>query len=87
MSEPEPETSEYLDFRLTGDTGKTRIYTVYARRTGRRLAIIKWFGRWRQYAMFPEPETVWNVDCLTDIRDFIDGLMGDRRRAARGLTP
>ncbi len=79
--------SEYLTFDLVHSTGKTLVYDVIAVRSGERLAVIKWFGRWRQYAMFPEPETIWNVGCLADIKNFIDCLMGDRRRAARGLEP
>lgn len=70
--------SDYLDFRLVHDTGKTRIYEVLAQRTGDRLARIKWFGRWRQYAMFPEPETIWNSGCLAEITIFMTGLMRER---------
>ena len=47
------------------------------------LGRIKWFGRWRQYAFFPESGTVWNPDCLRDVNDRIASLMEARRVASR----
>lgn len=75
------ERNKYLAFRLLGDSGKTQTYSVDSRNPpsyGDRLAIIKWYGGWRQYCLFPESETVWNKGCLQDINDFIGGLMEKR---------
>ena len=72
-------SSQYLDFVLVHDTGKTRIYSVDSRSQGSRLAIIRWYGAWRQYVLEPEPDTGWNTGCLQDVIAFIGGLMEARR--------
>lgn len=41
---------------------------------GPRLGAIQWFGRWRQYAFFPEAETVFNRGCLQDIEHKVTEL-------------
>lgn len=43
------------------------------------LGEIKWFGRWRQYAFFPEPGTGWNPECLGEVTARIVALMAARR--------
>lgn len=43
------------------------------------LGKIKWFGRWRQYAFFPEAETVFEKKCLADITNFLKLLMDERK--------
>ena len=73
--------SKYLDFILMSDTGKTRTYSIRSRTHGDVLAIVKWYGAWRQYTMEPLDSTVWNKDCLRDVADFLDGLMQERRQA------
>jgi hypothetical protein len=73
--------SEYLDFVMVHDTGKTKVYSVDSRSQGARLGLLKWYGPWRQYTLMPEPDTVWNKTCLLDITAFIDGLMRERAHA------
>jgi hypothetical protein len=83
MQDKEPEEmsgSKYLEFYLGQQGQKTQIWHVYSKNHGSFLGYIKWFGRWRQYAFFPSPETVWNPECLRDICDFIRNLMDDRRK-------
>ena len=85
--------SKYLLFKKLEQGIKTDIIEVASRprnlrdgsvREGRdmstRLGVIKWFGRWRQYAFFPEVGTVFNTECLEDIRIFIKGMMKERRK-------
>lgn len=51
---------------------KTRIWWVNERRDGGgALGSVRWFGRWRRYAFFPEANTVFEQDCLWDIADFV----------------
>ncbi len=73
--------SEYLEFYIVKDTGKTQVYSVDSKRSGARLAVIKWYGPWRQYTLWPERDTIWNSACLRDVNNFIAQLMG--ARAAR----
>lgn len=71
--------SEYLSIREIGDTGKTKIWAVYSKHSGMRLGKIKWFGRWRQYGLFPSNNTIWNSECL----DFVNNFMREQMRLRR----
>jgi len=66
--------SKYLEFNPIEQKPKTKVIGVYSKRSGDRLAIIKWYGAWRQYAFFPENKTIFNVECLNDIISYIKGL-------------
>jgi hypothetical protein len=57
---------------------KTAVWNVVAKEDGGVLGRVSWFGRWRRYAFFPEPGTVFEPTCLGDITTFITGLMMDR---------
>ncbi len=69
----------YLRFVLLDSPGKTYIYAVNSRRHGNQLGIIKWYGAWRQYVLFPVAGTLWNPACLDDVADFMCRLMADRK--------
>lgn len=79
-----PPKSEYLEFEFDGysDSGKTEIWCIYSKRSNDLLGVIKWFGRWRQYAFFPEPGTIWNIDCLSTVNLWIGVMMRERQRNA-----
>lgn len=63
MTEP-----RWISFEPVSAPGrKTAIWRVVSRRRGDVLGIVQWFGRWRQYSFFPEPNTVFNQGCLKDI--------------------
>jgi len=77
--------SRYLTFsRVPNGMGdlapqrKTAVVAVDSRSSGATLGWIKWFGRWRQYAFFPEPGTVFNPECMDDINSVIRSLMNER---------
>lgn len=36
------------------------------------LGEIRWYAQWRRYALFPEPGTVWEKDCLRTAANFCD---------------
>ena len=57
---------------------RTDFFEVYSHR-GNRLAVIRWYGPWRQYVFFPDRETIWTVGCLSEIQIFINGLMNERK--------
>ena len=58
---------------------KTQEYAIVNKSQGVRLAVIKWYGAWRQYCIFFEGETIWNAGCLTDIQAFLKLLKEERR--------
>lgn len=59
---------------------KTNIYSVVNISGDYSLGKIKWYPAWRQYCFFPEEQTIWNKDCLQEIKIFIQKLMNDRKR-------
>lgn len=69
--------SQYLEFELDLEASagrKTEVWRIYSKRSGDLLGTIKWFGRWRQYAFFPEEGTIWNNDCLATVHIFVTDL-------------
>jgi len=66
--------SKYLEFNVIEEKTKTKVIEVISKRTRERLGAIMWFGRWRQYAFFPDNETVFNTECLNDIQSYIREL-------------
>ena len=71
--------SQYLEFDLVGDTGKTTIWNILSKSSGFILGKVKWYGPWRQYSFFPTAETIFNKECMKDISSCIGILMDERR--------
>lgn len=67
-------------------TGKTMIFKVASIDDhgieGDKIGEVKWFGPWRQYAFFPDHNTVYEKTCLSEIAQFCRELM-DQRKARR----
>lgn len=63
--------TSYVRFEEVGDQLKrtTRTWVVTST-SGSFLGHVQWFGRWRGYCFFPEPETVFNHGCMNDIATF-----------------
>jgi len=72
--------SKYLEFYKSMDKPKTSVFLVLSKNSNDRLGEIKWFARWRCYAFFPGEETIFNSECLKDIKEFIDKLMEKRKK-------
>lgn len=70
--------TKYLNFTELPPTGKTRIIGV-GNNSGEKLAIIKWSSGWRRYVFHPMEGTSYDVACMTDIINFINQLMEDRK--------
>lgn len=71
---------EYIHMSWLGSSksGKTQVYGIYNSRSGDQIGEVKWFGRWRQYAFFPEDGSIYSAGCMFDIVHFIKGLMKER---------
>lgn len=61
---------------------KTKTWAVVAREGGACLGAVKWFGRWRQYAFFPGPVTVYEPTCLRDIATFCEAMTTKHKKLA-----
>lgn len=66
--------NEYLEFSLIEQKPKTKVIGVWSKKNSNRLGIIKWACGWRQYAFFPEKDTLFSAGCLADIQSHIEGL-------------
>lgn len=60
VAEPQPSKS-----------GKTQIWDILGVRSGL-LGQVGWFGRWRCYAFYPEPNTVFNAECMAMLANFCE---------------
>lgn len=70
---------QYITFSRKESTGKTQRWVVLNNRSGEPLGRITWYGSWRQYCFFPEPECVFNPSCLQQITDFTARLTKEHR--------
>ena len=69
------EKKKFISFKLLEKKPKTSVYAVINVKSGNILGIIKWYYSWRQYCFFPEFNTVFNKDCLSDIEEFVRDLI------------
>jgi len=82
-AEWELEDMEYLGFtRVPYPERKTGVWNVYNQHSGVVLGQVRWFGRWRRYAFFPNPDTVWDERCLLAVTKFLQAQMERRKRVA-----
>lgn len=82
------QASGYLCFILKSprsERRRTEIWNVVGARNGVGLGELRWFARWRQYAFYPAPGTIFNPDCLRDI-GLACGELTRRQRAWRETT-
>lgn len=67
--------TNFIKIDLIGSTksGKTNIYKVLST-TGTELGLIKWFSNWRKYVFYPEPGTIFDARCLSEITNHLNEL-------------
>ena len=58
---------------------KTRVVACVNRRSGRLIAYLAWYGPWRQYCLYPEPQTVFNTSCIESITAALKTLTEGRK--------
>jgi len=76
---PEDTPSKYLTFNRDDHyEGKTTRIIITSKRHLGVLGEVKWFGRWRCYAFFPDEQTIWNDECLNDVKECIRRLHEER---------
>lgn len=66
----------YLSFELIGKTDKTLIYSILSGNT--QLGLVKWYAPWRKYCFYTKDNCIFDINCLTEINDFIKALTNDR---------
>lgn len=53
---------------------RTNIYAVTNKRTSVTVGYIKWYGGWRKYVFFVEPDMIFDYECLRLIADYTEKL-------------
>jgi len=75
---------KFLCFEELEVKTKTRLFAVKNKNFGQLLGYVKWYAPWRRYCFFTKnfntnTAMVFDVGCLTDISDFINSLMAERK--------
>lgn len=83
---------DYIGFILDEDRSQNRVTNWWNVRAldGTILGVVKWTSRWRRYAFFPEPNTMFEGECLFDITQFVNAMTTNRkleRKCARSSDP
>lgn len=71
----------WIYFELQPTVGKKTQIWIVKTLDGERIGVVRWFGRWRQYSLFPDEGTVWERECLRTIADFCERSTLEQRRA------
>lgn len=66
---------------------KTKIFHVINKEYNTYLGKIVWYGGFRKYAFFPEPDIVFESTCLQDITNFLVELMEERKKEIMVTNP
>lgn len=64
-------TFTHIRIELVKEGPKTNQWVVYNKYEDVLIGCIKWFGRWRKYAFFPEAGCVFEEVCMRELSDFI----------------
>lgn len=59
---------------------KTARWEVLNARTSQRVGVIKWYGGFRKYVFYPEPDTFFDHYCLITVGAFIQSQLALRKR-------
>jgi hypothetical protein len=61
----------YLEFKeMPNKFGKTRLFAVINTLAQIPLGVIKFHGAWRRYLFVPDPNTMFDPDCMDEISKF-----------------
>lgn len=74
---------KYIEFQEKAPNKKTRRWWVVNYRTQVIVGEVKWHGAWRKYCFFPEPNTLYDWDCLEMIGKFMENSTENQLLAAK----
>lgn len=78
--------TEYIsiEYESTSSSGKTHTYLVRAKRDGVVLGVVQWYAGWRQYVLFPYPNTILDSDRMVAVAEFCSDINDKHRKALDG---
>lgn len=62
---------------------KTLRWDVQPTDGGQSIGYVAWYGPWRKYTFSPQPNTVFEQQCLRDIADFCERATTEHRASSR----
>lgn len=72
--------SQWLQLQLrTPDSPRAKTKRYFVRAQDVLLGEIRWHSPWRRYTFHPAPGTIFDAQCLGDIRTWLEELMAERR--------
>jgi len=71
---------QYINFELTEEKPKTKVWSCRNNNSGTELGIVKWHSAWRRYCYFPTVQAVYSQGCLDDMSAFIGAAMEEREK-------
>lgn len=75
------ENNEYFSIiKEKLDGRKTPILHICSKLSNDEIGIIKWYGAWRKFCFFPNPDTIWDEKCLTKLNNFLIQYNKDWRK-------
>jgi hypothetical protein len=75
---------KYLCFEELKTKTRTKQFIVKNIITGSVLGYVKWYAPWRRYCFFNNIYVlVFDAGCLSEIKDFIDKLMTERKKKTK----
>ena len=67
--------SKYLNFiqiRRGQSAGSLKlVFDVQEKKAGFSLGVIRWHSPWKEYVFSVSQDSIWSVECLNDLREFL----------------
>jgi len=71
---------KYIYFKELTAKLKTRVFLVLNKTSDDFLGYVKWYAPWRRYCFLPYTNLVFDAGCLTDISNFLNEIMAERKK-------
>lgn len=65
--------------------GVTKRFHISALQGGMSLGIVKWHPGWRRFAFFPNPNTLYESECLRDLAEFCETETAKRKEERKAM--
>jgi hypothetical protein len=73
------EDGTWIRFLELGQSAKTSVWHIVAKKGGDVLGTISWYGSWRKYVLQARAAAVFEEDCLREIAAFVEKRTAEHR--------
>ena len=74
---------KFIHFKLIRTCTKTTVWGIYNNRSGASLGGIAYYPSWREYCQYGQTGSIFNIECLDNVKDFIKQLEEARSNGKR----